>query len=420
MFQKSETIARNQSFMTDFSKIDSLAVSELTFASQVLIFIVSEADQSGSLTNHICGAIHADLSTTKTCVRNFRRKFESYAISRHIIKTSRNRNFLGLRRCFSLNDQRSLRKSLDSRSNGPGSIPSSNHINSGISSTLPRAKQKKSPSSKVSLQNCPTLTNSGEVCSKIEEGFSRPIFTRAMSSERVQVRKSSINGHFLQSLSDIHNRSLTATPTQLRKSNLRNFRINNTTGINSILPNSKNESRAKLAIRESPKGDGVTRSLSLQRKKFVPNSLHVEVLSSRIRQTSECSGVTDGDSGVVSDTNSISETTQNAATSLNNNSHIKSNQGSDATLTPNDTLNTVDLDNNHTSEQKISEFKLDNLRAILFHKDGIIFDCFAELLRDLPDIEIHHFPLIEGKKTRILVRSNCSIDFEIIPNKDHL
>ena len=286
--------------------------------------------------------------------------------------------------------------------------------------------QKRLITSKTSLQNCPTLTNSSENCQANVGNYTKPVFTRAMSSERVHVRRSSINGQYLQSLSDLHNRSLSATSKKNTILSLnRGIKTSTAESGGSSKSSRENSVQDSTKLNSIPKpsdnGIGVTRSLSLHRKKFNPNSLHVEVLSSRIRQTSECSAVTDGDSGVVSDTNSLSENTNSGARSnsanFNTITHItKSNCGSDATLTPNHTsLNTVESDEQNTvGDGNKPKVKLENLRVVLFHKDGLIFDCFIDLLRDLPDVEIHHFPLIQGKKTRIIVKQNCNIDFEIV------
>ncbi|XP_075252823.1 uncharacterized protein LOC142344779 [Convolutriloba macropyga] len=413
MLHKSETVTRNHFLITDFSSSSSVIVQDLTFASQILIFMLSESNSVNSSTNHVCGALHADLSTTSNYVKYFKERFERYVISRHALFKSRDPNTIGIRRCLSLNDHNSLQNDASSRLMNP-SPNSGNKQNSGFYSTLPRPTQKRPLSSKTSLQNCPTLTNSSENCQPNVSNYNKPVFTRALSSERVHVRRSSINGQFLQSLSDLHNRSFSATPTQPNILTLNQKPKSSEPSNKSSRENSGPDSAVKIMPR--PQNTlGVTRSLSLHRKKFNPNSLHVEVLSSRIRQTSECSAVTDGDSGVVSDTNSISENTASGVgnVSAHNPTHIKSNAGSDATLTPNDTLNTVDLEQS-TLERTKPKVKLENMRVVLFHKDGLIFDCFIDLLRDLPDVEIHHFPLIQGKKTRIIVNHNCNIDFEIV------
>ena len=404
-------VFRNTYFITQFLDCDTLVVKNLTLASQILVLYSRESDCRNPCRS-ICGALHADLSTTKEQVKKFRQQFEQ----QYSPSDPRKNGTLNSETGWSSN---SRLKQNHLCNFGPKMITS-------VYGTLPR---KTSTPLGVSRENGnienlsrdSSLWNQKDI-SNLKGQLLKPVFTRSASTDRIALRRSKSNNTILNSktsnvfevstpiirdpsilseASTSHTRHLSGSNT---KSGMQGFMKWTQTTDSEIISSSSSRNFQQCSA-------GTSRSLSLRRKKLsgppcaAGNNLHIEALSFRIRQVSECSAVTDGDSGVVSDTNSFSETATSSTAA-----HIKLSTASDVTLTPNDTLSANGV---CKSPIKTRKDKLNLYHVILFHKDGLIFDCFLDILREFPEVEVHHFPLIEDKQTDIVINSNCKVDFKL-------
>ena len=187
---RSSLVFRNTYFITQFLDCDTLVVKNLTLASQILVLYSVEGDYRNPCRN-ICGALHADLSTTKEQVRKFRQQFE-----REYPPSNSPKNGTLDSADVTWSSPSRLKQSHQCGNLGSKMISSVYGTLPRKSSTLPLTDSRQSGTMDKISNGCSKFWNQKDI-STLKGQLLKPVFTRSVSTERIALRRSKSNNPLL-------------------------------------------------------------------------------------------------------------------------------------------------------------------------------------------------------------------------------